>query len=104
MATSMTDAPLAKERSPNWRRPNERSGRWHQRGEVFKELWDAEWEYDPPQWAKDGAQTAAKEVDRAARRTARKRLQKVSDAILSLDTLELLIACLLLLPSQYKIE
>jgi len=92
----MTDAPLAKERLPNWRRPDERAGRWYQRGEAFGELWDSEWEYEPPQWAKDKAQTAARETGRAVRRTARKRLQKVSDEVLSLDTLELLIACLLL--------
>jgi len=76
----MTDAPLAKERLPNWRRPDERAGRWYQRGEAFGELWDSEWEYEPPQWAKDKAQTAARETGRAVRRTARKRLQKVSDA------------------------
>jgi murein DD-endopeptidase MepM/ murein hydrolase activator NlpD len=92
----MTDAPLAKERSPNWRRPDERAGKWHGRGEKFRELWDAEWEYEPPQWAKERAQTAAKETGRVVQRTTRKRLQKVSDAILSLDTLELLTACLLL--------
>jgi Peptidase family M23/Transglycosylase SLT domain len=93
---SMTDSRLAKERSPNWRRPNDRAGKWYGRGEKFRELWDAEWEYDPPQWAKDGAQAAAQETEKAVRRSARKRLQRVSDAVFSLDTLDLLIACLLL--------
>jgi murein DD-endopeptidase MepM/ murein hydrolase activator NlpD len=92
----MSNAPLAKERSPNWRRPNEQAGKWFKRGESFRESWDSEWEYEPPQWAKDGAQTAVKETGRVVRRTARKRLQKVSDAVLSLETLELLTACLVL--------
>jgi hypothetical protein len=92
----MTDSRLSKERLPNWRRPDKRAGKWYGRGEKFRELWDADWEYDPPQWVKDGAQTAAQETDKAVRRSARQRLQKVSDAVLSLDTLELLVACLLL--------
>jgi hypothetical protein len=92
----MTDSRLSKERSPSWRRPDERAGKWYGRGEKFRELWDAEWEYDPPQWVKDRAQAAAQATDKAVRRSARQRLQKVSDAVLSLDTLELLVACLLL--------
>jgi murein DD-endopeptidase MepM/ murein hydrolase activator NlpD len=92
----MTDSRLSKERSPNWRRPDERAGKWYGRGEKFRELWDAEWEYNAPQWAKDGAQAATKETEKAVRRSARQRLRKVSDAVLSLDTLELLLACLLL--------
>jgi Peptidase family M23/Transglycosylase SLT domain len=89
--------PLSKERSPNWRRPNERAAKWHERGEKFRKLWDAEWDYDPPQWAKDGAQVAGRETGKAVRRTAQKRLRGISDAVLSLDALELLTACLMLL-------
>jgi hypothetical protein len=96
MGFSMTDPSLSKERSPNWRRPDERARRWYERGEKFRELWDAEWEYEPPQWAKDGTQTAVKATEKAVRRAARKRLKTVSDAVFSLDTLELLIAGLLL--------
>jgi murein DD-endopeptidase MepM/ murein hydrolase activator NlpD len=93
----MSNAPLAKERSPNWRRPNETAAKWFKRGEAFRESFDSEWEYEPPQWAKDGAQAAAKETGRVVRKTARKHTQRLSDAVFSLDALELLTACLLLL-------
>jgi hypothetical protein len=45
---------------------------------------------------KGGVKAVAQETDKAVHRSAHKRLQKGSDAVLSLDTLELLVAWLLL--------